>query len=55
MNRNTVSTLSEAIEEINTKYYNHNQDLLLLSTINDPYISDEEVGDDRIGGRYWGS
>ena len=49
MNINTFSTLSEAIEEIEGKYHNHNQDLLLIPPTNDPYASDRKLGDEPIG------
>ena len=49
MNRNIFVTLSEAIEEIAGKLYNHNQDLVLLHQNNDPHASDKEVRDDTVG------
>ena len=49
MNRNIFDTLNEAIEDIEYSQYIGDQDLVILPPDNDPYASDEEVGDDNIG------
>ena len=47
MKRNFFDTLAEAIEDIEDREGEH--DVVLLPPANDPYASDEEVGDDDIG------
>ena len=47
MERNLFDTLAEAIEDIEDREGEH--DVVLLLPANDPYASDEEVGDDDIG------
>ena len=47
MERNLFGTLAGAIEDIEDRGGEH--DVVLLPPANDPYASDEEVGDDDIG------
>ena len=46
MERNLFDTLAEAIEDIEDREGEHD---VLLPPANDPYASDEDVGDDDVG------